>query len=118
MKQPAAEAQWRQMADEALSGLSAWRAAHARATLAEIEAETDRRLAALRARLIQDTAQASGAAEMDETMERPVCPSCACTMVKNGKRKRHLTTQHEQVVRLERQHLVCPQCGAGFFPPR
>ncbi len=109
---------WRQLAEEALSGMSGWRVAHPRATLAEIEAETDRRLAELRARLIQDTAQDSAAAEMGETVARPVCPTCGVKLVKRGKRTRRLTTSHEQAVTLERQYLACPQCGAGFFPPR
>lgn len=117
MERQAAEARWGQIAAEALSGMSRWRTEHPRATLAEIETETDRRLAQLRARMIQDTAQASAAAEMDATAQRPVCPRCGCKMVKNGKRKRRLTTQHEQAVTLERQHMLCPQCGAGFFPP-
>jgi hypothetical protein len=41
--------EWERLAGEALSGMAGWRAAHPKATLAEIEAETDRRLAKLRA---------------------------------------------------------------------
>jgi YgiT-type zinc finger domain-containing protein len=118
MSQRIETAEWERLALEALSGLAGWRAAHPSATLAEIEAETDRRLAELRARMIQDTAQASRLAELGPEVARPSCPSCGCELVKNGRRGRQLTTRHEQAIRLERVHLVCPQCGAGFFPPR
>jgi YgiT-type zinc finger domain-containing protein len=67
--------------------------------------------------MIQDTAQASALAEMGAEVERPRCPNCGCEMAKNGHRARQLTTRHEQVIGLKRVHLVCPQCGAGFFPP-
>ncbi len=108
---------WEQLALEALSGMAAWRGEHPKATLAEIEAETDRQLAAVRARMIQDAAQASAAAEMGAESERPTCPNCGVEMVKNGKRKRRVTTRQEQTIQLERQSMKCPQCGAGFFPP-
>ncbi len=117
MKREQMEEGWQGLATEALSGMSEWRQAHPRATLADIEAETDRRLAALRARMIEDAAQASQATDLGPESARPLCPQCKCAMVKNGKRRRCLTTRHEQTVTLERQYLVCPQCGAGFFPP-
>lgn len=117
MSRRIATEEWSKLAGEALSGMADWRQAHPKATLAEIEEESDRCLAELRARMIQDAAQASAAAEMDAEVERPLCPTCGVGLVKNGKRQRRLTTRHEQLLRLERQHLVCPQCGAGFFPP-
>ena len=93
---------WEQLALEALSGMAGWRREHPKATLAEIEAETDRRLAEVRARMIQDAAQASAAAEMEAGSARPVCPSCGVELVKNGKRKRRVTTRQEQTIELER----------------
>lgn len=108
---------WEQLALEALSGMAGWRGEHPQATLAEIEAETDRRLAEVRARMIQDAAQASATAEMEAGSARPVCPSCGVELVKNGKRKRRVTTRQEQTIELERQQMKCPQCEAGFFPP-
>ena len=54
---------WRDQADAVLGEVARWRAAHPRATWAEIEAAVDERLAGLRARLLADSAQASPAAD-------------------------------------------------------
>lgn len=110
-------AEWGRLGEEALSGMSAWRKAHPRATLTEIEEETDRRLAALRARLVEEVAQNSAAAEGGRREEPLACPSCGGQTVRNGKRQRRLTTQHEQMLHLEREQMRCGRCGQTFFPP-
>jgi hypothetical protein len=52
---------WREMGEEILEGLEQWREEHSRATMREIEDEIDKRLSALRAQMISDTANAMSA---------------------------------------------------------
>src|SRR5256885_6436304 len=55
------EARWRALSEEVITGMAEWRGQHPRATLKEIEAALDERLAHVRARMLQDTALASAA---------------------------------------------------------
>ena len=110
--------QWRELAEEVFLGMRGWRAAHPRATWAEIEAALEARLAELRGRMLQDTAQASPAADFRGAAERPPCPHCGAPLQAAGQVPRRLTTAHERVLVLERTHGRCPRCGVGLFPPR
>jgi hypothetical protein len=110
--------QWRAVADAIFVEMREWRAAHPRATWAEIEAALDARLAELRGRMLQDAAQASPATDFRGAAERPPCPDCGAPLQAAGQAVRRLTTAHEQPVVLERTYGRCPRCGAGFFPPR
>ena len=114
------DAKWHELAEEVMSGMKEWRLQHPKATLREIERALDERLAKMRARMLQDAALASAAADMqaNEEEERPVCPECGARLESRGKQERHVTTLHNQELRLERSYGVCPTCGAGFFPPR
>jgi RNA polymerase-binding transcription factor DksA len=113
------EARWHEEAEEVISGMKEWRLQHPRATLREIEQALDERLGKMRARLLRDAALASAAADLasTETGARLRCPECEVELQDRGVQERRLTTHQEQVVRLERHYGVCPQCGAGFFPP-
>ena len=111
------DARWHELAEEVMSGMKEWRLQHPRATMKEIEQALDERLGRMRARLLQDAALASTAAEIGAGEERPVCPQCGKELAARGRDIRELTTQHNQVLRLERSYGVCPQCGEGFFPP-
>jgi YgiT-type zinc finger domain-containing protein len=110
---------WRELSEEVLTGMKEWRLAHPQATFSEIEAALDERLGRLRARMLQDAALASTAAEWAEAEgeARPFCPECGTPLVSRGKEKRGLQTQGGQEVVLERSYGVCPACGAGLFPP-
>jgi predicted RNA-binding Zn-ribbon protein involved in translation (DUF1610 family) len=114
------DAKWGELAAEVLSGMKEWRLQHPKATLRQIEQALDERLATMRARMLQDTALASAAADIKagQEGERPVCPECGVRLEGRGTQLRHLTTQHNQTLDLARSYGVCPQCGAGFFPPR
>ncbi len=91
---------------------------HPKATFREIEAALDERLARLRARMLEDALLASRAAEWEaEDGATPVCPQCGTPLHGRGKEPRELTTQHDQVLRLEREYAVCPACHTGLFPP-
>ena len=112
--------QWHALSDEVLSGMRDWRTQHPKATFREIENAVDAHLARLRAQMLQDSAMHSPAADWAELppAEQPTCPQCAQPLTRRGLHTRHLTSHHEQPVRLSRQYATCHHCGRGFFPPR
>jgi hypothetical protein len=113
--------EWGGLAAEVCSGMKEWRLQHSRATLSEIEAALDERLARLRARMLQDAALASAAAEWEgePEEEQPRCPQCGHVLKARGVcTERHLQTQGGQDVTLKRSYGICPGCGAELFPPR
>ncbi len=71
------DAQWHELAEEVLSGMQEWRVQHPKATLNEMELALDERLGRVRARLLEDLALASAAADIQaaQQQERPVCPN-------------------------------------------
>jgi RNase P subunit RPR2 len=71
----------------------------------------------LRARMIEQAAQASAAAE-SETSQGLVCEQCGEPLQARGRAKRRWQTHGGQEVEVERTYVTCPQCGGGFFPPR
>jgi YgiT-type zinc finger domain-containing protein len=112
-------ARWRALSDDVLSGMADWRAAHPRATFAEIEAEVETQLARLRVRLLEDAALASRAADLaaQPLPERPPCPACGAPLEPRGQHTRPVTVRGDCEVHLHRSYAVCSACGAGFFPP-
>jgi YgiT-type zinc finger domain-containing protein len=119
MAQQGTSVDWSALADEVYSGMAEWRVQHPRARFAEIEQEVDRRLAGLRARMLQEMALRSAQTDLraEAAAERPCCPQCGVTLEARGKQVRRLTTNHHQAVVLERSYAVCPRCGSGVFPP-
>jgi len=113
------EAQWQREAEAVLSGMKEWRLAQPRASWRELAAALDERLDRLRARLLQDLALASRAADLapQAERERPRCPACGTPLVARGRQKRTVLVQGEQALPVERSSAVCPSCGAGLFPP-
>jgi predicted RNA-binding Zn-ribbon protein involved in translation (DUF1610 family) len=113
------DARWNQLAQEVLSGMKEWRLQHPKATLSEIEAALDERLGHLRARMLEDVALASAAADLSQATaaERPKCPECGQVLAVRGQHPRELTTHFDQPLHLKRSYAVCPQCGQGLFPP-
>jgi hypothetical protein len=113
--------QWEVLAAEILSGMKEWRLQHPRATLTEIEAALDERLSRLRARMLEDAALASAAADWSEDTEGPpLCPQCGQLMERyGGAPVRNLQTQGGQRLELKRHgetvHAVHP-AGWSFFP--
>jgi hypothetical protein len=110
---------WRALSDEVLTGMKEWRLQHPRATLSEIEAALDERLARLRARMLEDAALASAAADWDATRgdTPPVCPHCGASLKARGGHPRQLQTHGGQSLTLQREYGVCPVCQTGLFPP-
>jgi hypothetical protein len=107
------------LSEEVIAGIKEWRLQHPKATLQEIEAAVDERLAQFRARMPQDVALASRAADLRQTApsERPVCPTCGWPVEPRGLRERHLTTHQGHTLTLERTYAICPTCQVWFFPP-
>jgi hypothetical protein len=113
-------AQWRPFSEEILAAIQEWRLQHPKATLQEIETAIDARIAELRARMIDDGALASSAADVRQASpsERPVCPQCGTQVEPRGPRERQVTTHQGHTRRLRRSYVRCPACQVGFFPPR
>lgn len=111
------DATWQELAGEVLSGFRAWREAHPTATLSEIERALDERWARARARLVEDAAMMSAAADLGRGAPRPVCPACGARMHADGREVRRLATSGDQTLTLRRSRARCPACGAGLFPP-
>ena len=120
MSRPIDEQAWHRMTAEIMSGMREWRVAHPKATLREIEQELDHRWVRVRARLLEDMALASVAADWIATPrdQQPTCPDCGQPLQPRGTDQRTLQTHGGQDVVLERQYGSCPACGAGLFPPR
>src|SRR5205807_4218180 len=112
------EQKWRKLAEEVMSGRKEWRDQNPKATYREIEDALDKCLAHMRARMLEDAALASTAAEWSqaEREERPTCAHCGTRLVSRGKKERHFQTQGGQEVVLKRSYGVCPTCGIGLFP--
>ena len=110
---------WEALIAEVTTGLRAWRAAHPRATFREIEAALDERLDRARARMLEEAALTSPAADLagQPAAERPRCPNCSGAVQARGQQERAVTVQGDQTVRLRRSYAVCTACGAGVFPP-
>jgi hypothetical protein len=114
------ERRWQQLADEVYTGMKEWRLQHPRATLREMEAALDTRLATVRARMLEDVALTSAVADIAHAppTERPCCVACGHALEARGQEVRTLTTTGDQPLTLTRSRAVCPACGAGLFPPR
>ena len=102
-----------------MAGIEAWRLHHPNATLREMEAAVAERLADLRARMRQDVALSSQAADVSQARmaDRPGCPHCGSRVEPRGPRERQVTTHQGKTRRLRRRYTVCPTCQVGVFPP-
>ena len=111
---------WRQLADEVGRDLVAWREAHPRATLSEIEDAVLEVTERLQARLLQDLAEASAAAEPGgvRAADRARCPECGGELTPSGRAERTVqVARQRRPLRLRRGYAVCSACGVGRFPP-
>jgi predicted RNA-binding Zn-ribbon protein involved in translation (DUF1610 family) len=113
------DGRWAGEAEAVLPGFKEWRLQHPRAALSGLEAALDGRLAVLRARLLEDAALASAAADLAALPPeaRPRCPACGGAMALRGPEVRHLTTTYEQPLTLRRHYAVCAACGEALSPP-
>src|SRR3954465_11258467 len=109
------EALWRQLNEELLTQMHAWRLQQPTAALRAIETELDARLAHARARMLEDLAMGSTAAAWQEAarLQTPTCPQCGTLLDERGTHPRTLRTHADQELTLTRSYAVCPACGAG-----
>jgi hypothetical protein len=108
---------WSELSREAMKQIKQWRLSHPKATLNEIERALDEQLGRLRARMLEDLAQASDARHLDEqSAERTRCPQCNEELIGRGEQLRELETAHHQRLRLDRTYASCQRCGVGLFP--
>src|SRR5919201_2711168 len=109
---------WEALSAEVLSGMREWRLSHPKATLREIEAALDQHFYRLRARMLQDLALQSSAADWngEQAFERPTCRVCGTPLILRGKQPRHLKTYGGQQLTLTRSYGLCPTCKKGLFP--
>lgn len=114
------EAHWQQLTEEVITGMKEWRLAHPKATFKEIETALDEKLAKVRARMLQDVAMSSRAADLRgrPEKEREGCPQCGHPLVYQGEETRRLTTHYNQTIQLDRSYALCPLCGTRVSPPR
>ncbi len=111
---------WRGLADEVGRELVAWREAHPRATLSEIEDAVLEATERLQARLLKDLAEASAAADPGgvPAAERAGCPECGGELEPSGHAERAVQVPRQRrPLRLRRGYAVCSACGVGRFPP-
>ena len=120
MSRPINEQTWHRLTEEMMTGMREWRIQHPKATLREMEDERDARWVRVRARMREDMALASVAAQWDDTPngQAPVCPDCGQPVQLRGTNTRTLQTHGGQTLTLERCYGNCPACRAGLFPPR
>lgn len=120
MSRPLNEQSWHHLTEEIMTGMREWRNQHPKASLREMETELDARLARMRARMLEDMALTSAAADWADTPtdQQPTCPDCGHSLQPRGSGTRTLQTHGGQSLSLERRYGVCPACGAGLFPPR
>jgi predicted RNA-binding Zn-ribbon protein involved in translation (DUF1610 family) len=113
------EQRWREMVEEAITGVKEWRLQHPKATFKEIETALDERLAKVRAQMLQDAAMLSAVADVSgaKDEDRPRCPNCGEVLEARGLESRSLTTNFNQPITLHRSWACCPSCGTGLFPP-
>lgn len=119
MSQTDFDQEWEVLSNELLNGMKEWRIQHPKAPLREIETALDKRMAQLRAKMLQDLALASKQADLSQVPkeERPVCPHCGTPLGPRGKHQRRLQTNGETEIVLNRSYATCPKCETGFFPP-
>jgi predicted RNA-binding Zn-ribbon protein involved in translation (DUF1610 family) len=111
---------WTELSARVHEELAAWRAAHPRATLTQIEAAVAEATRRLQAQYLRDLVAASSSTDLAALPEaaRPRCPACGGRLAPRGQQERAVLTPGQvEPVRLRRSYAVCSACGAGLFPP-
>ena len=114
------EGAWTELNGAVQQELVAWRQAHPRATLAEIEAAVGAALQRVQARYLRDLVAASPLADVAglPAAERPRCPDCGAALAARGRHARRvLTPGQAEPLAFRRSYAACPACGRGLSPP-
>ena len=111
---------WRALSDAVGRELIAWREAHPRASLTQIEDAVFEAMQRLQARVLEQVVRASATADVaaQPVTERPRCPTCGGLLEPRGRQRRTIRPARQRApLELERSYAVCAECGAGLFPP-
>ena len=111
---------WRALSDAVGRELLAWREAHPRANLSQIEDAVFEAVQRLQARALQQVVLASAVADVaaQPAAERPACPTCGGRLEPRGRQRRTIRpARHRASLQVDRSYTVCTACGAGLFPP-
>lgn len=111
---------WQELSRQVQGDVAAWRRAHPRATLTEIEAATTAALPQLQAQYLRDLVAASPSADVATlaAADRPRCPTCGGALEARGQQTRAVRTPGQVVpVPSTRSHAICSACGTGHSPP-
>src|SRR5918912_3009770 len=107
---PQKSAAWNELAQQIFAQMQEWHHQHREASFDEIEAAIDQGLARLRAQILTDSIQtAHNSSQLNPKILK--CEKCGVKLYRRGKHSRQLITQAGQTIRLERDYLVCPDCG-------
>lgn len=99
--------------------LRAWRRAHPRASLTEIELAVEAATRRLRGHLLRALVEPPGAGAEPAAAEARRCGACGGRLQARGPRERAVLVAHQAPpLRLRRTYYACSGCGAGVFPPR
>ena len=112
---------WRTLSDAVGRELIAWREAHPRASLRQIEDAVFEAMQRLQARALQQVVLASAVADVAAlpVAERPTCPTCRGRLEPRGRQRRTIRPARQRAaLEVERSYTVYTECGAGLFPPR
>ena len=111
---------WRALAESVAEELTAWREAHPRASLTQIEDAVFEAMQRLQARALQQVVLASAVADVaaQRVAERPTCPTCSGRLEPRGRQRRTIRPARQRApLEVDRSYAVCAECGAGLFPP-
>ena len=113
------EARWHREAEAVMSGMKEWRLQYPKATFREIEAAVDEKLSGMRARLLEDLALASRAADLQDKQagEQPHCPSLRASAGEPGQAGSHHPHPWRRRGALEARLRALPGLWGRSFPP-
>ena len=111
---------WQATSEAVARELVAWREAHPKASLSQIEDAVFEAVQRLPARALQQVVHASTAADVaaQPVQERPTCPACHARLEPRGRQRRTIRPARQRTpLEINRSYAVCAECGAGLFPP-
>jgi RNase P subunit RPR2 len=111
---------WQATSEAVARELVAWREAHPKASLTQIEDAVFEAVQRLQARALRQVVHASTAADVaaQPVEERPTCPTCHARLEPRGRQRRTIRPARQRTpLEINRSYAVCAECGAGLFPP-
>src|SRR5437762_5710634 len=107
---------WQATSEAVARELVAWREAHPKASLTQIEDAVFEAVQRLQARALQQVVHASATAEVaaQPAAERPTCPTFGLRLEPRGRQRRTIRPARQRTpLEINRSYAVCAECGAG-----